>query len=367
MKLLKKILVALERDESSRQALLAASGWANAFGLELHLVHVVPDPKIIPENLDYAVWVAEQCDEMEIVMTGWEQTALAGRAFVISNQIRHGTVHQELLAAAEEVGAGAIFCGSGSHSRGPRPRVGGVAERLARHARQPVLVQHPDRPTVPKTILCPVDLTPTSARALRNALYIATVFDAELIALFVNQHAPVLVLVPGHIVHEIQKEWDKEREHDFIRFLSRFELRGVRFSHEVRVGEPEEQILAAIADYRVDLAVMGSIGRTRIARFLFGSVGQKVTRKTPCSIMTVKEEDVVEAEQVKAARAGAVLELAPGLSNDLVMALARERMFSAEAGRLLEKEVVRKAIVSREAAADSLKLYGRVPGKRRSI
>ena len=42
--------------------------------------------------------------------------------------------------------------------------------------------------------------------------------------------------------------------------------------------------------------MMGSVGRTGLARALLGSVAEKVARELPCSIMTVKGEDFVRLQ-----------------------------------------------------------------------
>ena len=242
MKQLKRIMVAMDRDESSRHALLTAAWWAGKFGVELRLVHVVPTLNLIPDAVDYPAGMEAQLDEAELVMSGWEQLALAGGAKTISSEIRQGVIHEELLLAAAAAEVGVIVCGTGDRHQGPHPRLGSNAERLVRYAGIPVLVQSADSQLTPKTILCPVDMSDTSARALRNALFLAKVLDAELIALFVNQHSPTVIEMPGHLAHEIREDWDKLRAHDFARFLSGFDVQGVRFRAVIREGQPEEQI-----------------------------------------------------------------------------------------------------------------------------
>lgn len=54
-------------------------------------------------------------------------------------------------------------------------------------------------------------------------------------------------------------------------------------------GSPWEQIVAiANADPAVEMIVMGTHGRTGIARALIGSVAERVVRHAPCSVLVVR-------------------------------------------------------------------------------
>ncbi len=48
------------------------------------------------------------------------------------------------------------------------------------------------------------------------------------------------------------------------------------------------EIIRAARDYDVDLIVMGTHGRTGVSHILIGSVTEKVVRKAPCAVLTVK-------------------------------------------------------------------------------
>jgi nucleotide-binding universal stress UspA family protein len=53
-------------------------------------------------------------------------------------------------------------------------------------------------------------------------------------------------------------------------------------------GDPAAAILDAAARERVDLIVVGSHGRTGLARFLLGSVSSRVVSHAACSVLVVK-------------------------------------------------------------------------------
>ena len=55
-------------------------------------------------------------------------------------------------------------------------------------------------------------------------------------------------------------------------------------------GIPGGEILSAIEKYKIDLAVLGTHGRTGLNRFLLGSVSEWVLTEAPCSVLIVRGE-----------------------------------------------------------------------------
>jgi nucleotide-binding universal stress UspA family protein len=70
------------------------------------------------------------------------------------------------------------------------------------------------------------------------------------------------------------------------------ELRAAGFATESRLptGDPREVLLRLVEDERVDLIVMGSHGRTGLAKLLLGSVSSHVVTHAHCSVLVVKED-----------------------------------------------------------------------------
>jgi nucleotide-binding universal stress UspA family protein len=56
----------------------------------------------------------------------------------------------------------------------------------------------------------------------------------------------------------------------------------------ISFGVPFVEIIRAARDYGVDLIVMGTHGRTGVSHILIGSVAERVVRKAPCPVLTVK-------------------------------------------------------------------------------
>lgn len=63
---------------------------------------------------------------------------------------------------------------------------------------------------------------------------------------------------------------------------------GIAASTDVRIGSPEEGIVACVQEKDADLVVMGSHGRTGLERLLIGSVSERVIGSLSCPVMIVK-------------------------------------------------------------------------------
>jgi nucleotide-binding universal stress UspA family protein len=60
---------------------------------------------------------------------------------------------------------------------------------------------------------------------------------------------------------------------------------GRAYEIDVRSGDPAHEILQAASEWKADLIIMGSRGRTGLARLLLGSVVRKVVTHAPCSVL----------------------------------------------------------------------------------
>jgi nucleotide-binding universal stress UspA family protein len=67
-------------------------------------------------------------------------------------------------------------------------------------------------------------------------------------------------------------------------------LRGTKFSvsTELVEGDPKSQIIDIAHEWRADMIVLGSHGRTGLGRFLMGSVSQGVVRHAHCSVEIIR-------------------------------------------------------------------------------
>jgi nucleotide-binding universal stress UspA family protein len=62
-----------------------------------------------------------------------------------------------------------------------------------------------------------------------------------------------------------------------------------RAKAELRTGSPFVEIVRYARDEKIDLIIMGTHGRGPIAHMLLGSVAERVVRKAPCPVLTVRQ------------------------------------------------------------------------------
>lgn len=145
------------------------------------------------------------------------------------------------------------------------------------------------------TILHPTDFSEHSEFAFRLACALARDYDARLILLHVLP-PPMVIYSGGPVPAETWPSVDEARE-------KLHQLEGhahhVRVESDVMEGDPVDMILRAAEETHSDVIVMGTHGRTALARLLMGSVAESVLRRAPCPVLTAKPQPVSRADAEK--------------------------------------------------------------------
>jgi universal stress protein E len=286
MKLLEKILVATDLGPATQGILQMATFLARAYHSSVVLLHVVPEIPGSPFSMDMLVYVATS-KLREVAKDIPEQ-----RAGSVEIKVVFGSAFDRIIDCAEDCRANVILMGSGETIVHEKSHLGITAEKVMRKASKPVwVVKRGAAPSI-KRILCPVDFSEGSRRALVNAIQLARTFLAELVVLTVIE--PLLYFYP-HVPlpdEEFQRGYEAKQQKVFDHFLHDIDFSQVSWKRLIRVGRPHEQILLLAGETQPDLMVMGSVGRTGVLRILMGSVAQKVVREIPCSVITVKSKEV---------------------------------------------------------------------------
>ena len=143
-------------------------------------------------------------------------------------------------------------------------------------------------------ILCPVDFSEFSRRALDHALSVARCYRSSVTALHVISRMPVVVPNPYYFQTEtpppmMLPPMDRAAVAAQLHRLAEEErVPGVEV--ESRVAEAPEvyrEILLQAEQLKSDLVVMGTHGRSGFERLFLGSTAEKVLRKAGCPVMTV--------------------------------------------------------------------------------
>jgi len=140
-----------------------------------------------------------------------------------------------------------------------------------------------------KKILCPVDFSEFTDEILVYAVNIANRFNSELHLIHVipnlNYFTPYeSFLTPENLV-AIERNIEGEVGKDFDKITKKLNL---PFKRIVKTGVTFVEIIDYIKQQEIDLVVMGTHGRSGIEHILIGSVAEKVVRKSPCPVLTVR-------------------------------------------------------------------------------
>lgn len=204
----------------------------------------------------------------------------------------NGNPTEKILQTATNERASLILLGSGNKSEKEEFRLGTTAEKLVCLSDAPVWVAKRLQKTEIKNILCPVDFSEPSKRALKHAILLSNNFKSTLIILGVYEPfftASRKVIVDQETENKKRLEQIQQKMDDF---LSEFSMNRIQHKIDIVAGIPHEKILQAIKKYSSDLLVMGTNGRSGISRFIMGSVTEKVIRELPCSFVTTKTQDI---------------------------------------------------------------------------
>jgi universal stress protein A len=141
------------------------------------------------------------------------------------------------------------------------------------------------------TILYCTDFSETADKAFAYALNLSETYGCTLL-IFHAIHQPVYPVlaepfVLSQVVEQAEGRLRQEAEEEIRkRYLPRVPPQTPR---EVIVcsGPPAQEILRAVRERGVDLVVMGARGRSPLELLMFGSVAQRVVRRSTSPVLTV--------------------------------------------------------------------------------
>ncbi|MBZ5565356.1 MAG: universal stress protein [Acidobacteriia bacterium] len=141
----------------------------------------------------------------------------------------------------------------------------------------------------PKQILCPTDFSEHSAAALRAAGGIARAFDAKVMVLHAQRlEAPVYFTKAQTQALRVQLRRGARAARDFVsKFATQYLPENVEHSVLLVEEDPVRAVLEELKRTRAGLLVMGTHGRTGLARIRLGSVTESVLRQVNVPVLTV--------------------------------------------------------------------------------
>jgi len=279
----RKILVAVDSSESSKNALHQAFKLANEEKCWITVTSVVPPYEGEIEILgvkDIRAALRKPCEDALAEVQNIART----ERMLVKTVCEEGEVYERIVDLADAENCDVIVMGRRGLRRIERTLIGSVTARVIGHTQRDVLVV-PNGTTVGwKTIVLATDGSKYSAAAAERAIAFAKSYGGALKVLSV-------VDVPSEFYAEAPKAVE-----DLVRKAKGFvadvkkqaEAAGVPAETYVGEAEAYQAVNNLAQEQKADMIVLGSHGRTGLRRLLMGSVTEAVIGHALCPVLVVK-------------------------------------------------------------------------------
>jgi len=303
-----KLLVATDGSDSARAAVdfVAAFPFPNAGD-----VTIVTVMKLVIGDRDIQGLSDEQVREFEklqrseraeaqqLLDSEAERLRVAGLA--VSTALRRGNPSEEIIRAAEEVGADLVVVGSHGQSGLKRFLLGSVSDHVMTTAQCSVLIvkdpaafggkdrAFPWKDDRPWRLLLAYDDSEPAKKAVE---FCATLFQPETLSLKAITVLPLIRMYRQDIRQQLNWMWQikKKTAREGLEWVAR-QLNEVAPGVETELEE-EADVAQALLDagerMEADLIVLGSKGKSAVKRVLLGSVIRRVAHHAACSVLAVR-------------------------------------------------------------------------------
>lgn len=286
---IERILCPVDFSEFSARAYDYAHSLARHYQATLFILHVVRsitiDPGFFAAEMIDKVYAQQAADaKAQVAKLVEKQAGEAVRSQII---VQLGLAADSILSLAKDQDIDLIVMGTHGRRGLDRLIMGSTTERVLRKSRAPVLAVHeptrsfvsPESAEAPvqlHKILCCVDFSEHSPRALEYAFSIGMQYQAEITLLHVLEDA-------------IDTPEKRARAAESLDQLAPEEARDwASIVPLVLSGEPYEEIIEHAAEAETDLIVMGVHGRNAVDLAVFGSTTHRVLQLGPCPVLVVR-------------------------------------------------------------------------------
>jgi nucleotide-binding universal stress UspA family protein len=276
------VLVAVDLSDGADEALRQADTLARSIAAPLHVCHVLPE--LARVRMLFPHFQQRDSFDLQALQRGAAET-IAARVRTVTGRspgeysvsIDAGSPHSGILQQADEIRPGILVLGAGD-----------VAARVVRHAPCPVLVA---RLSPPGKVLGTTDFSDPSLPAVEAAVSEAKRRDVALCLIhsfdWITTESAALPMgmplpaVPPDLLEDLRAS-TRGRLEDCLRS---FGAEGECF---VGDGYAADAIARLAEELPAELVVVGTRGRTGLARFALGSVAEGVVSRAPCSVLVVR-------------------------------------------------------------------------------
>ena len=279
----RKILVAIDGSESSKNALRQAIKLTNSEKCWITVVSVIP-----PYEGDLGLTAVGNIIEAmkqpcEKALFEAMEIAKAERA-LIKTVCEEGDIYERIVDLADAENCDLIVMGRRGMHHLERALVGSVTARVIGHSQRDILVVPENTAIGWKGIFLTTDGSKYSAAATDSAINFVKSYGGEIkVVSVVDVTEEFMARAPGAVEDLVKKA------KGFVEDVKKkAEAQGVKTETFVREGEPYKVVTNLAKEYDSNVIVVGSHGRSGFRRLLMGSVTEKVIGHSPCPVLVVK-------------------------------------------------------------------------------
>lgn len=271
-------------DRALDRAVLLARAW-NARLLALSVV----EPEVgragdVPLG-DPPAWARPQ-DPVEAAERQLREDAAASDVD-IAIRVLEGHPGERILELARAEGCGLIVTGTARCQALGRAVLGSTVDWLARRSPVPLLVVHRRAHRAYRSLVAASDWSSSSRYALQAA---AALFPEATLAVLHGFEVPFLGLMDTSreaAIAQAREQAQAEAE-DFLRSCA-LPAGTERVHRVVERGDPALLLRQYVQQYAVDLAVVGSHGRSALFDMVLGSVVERILEQSPADTLVVRD------------------------------------------------------------------------------
>jgi len=286
----KKILVPLDGSGEGKSVLPYVRDLAQRFDATIYIIGVGIGSKRRRVNYLLKEYINEISEE------------LRGEKISAQPVMNYGVPADEIITCAEKNNIDLIAMAT--HGRGGISRwwVGSVAERVICESTIPVLLVRSKyideteaiRKATIKTIIAPLDGSDVGESALINARAIASKTGASIYLLhIITPPAGIEVNLFGSDLKGIIKAMNNTAENYLSGIAEDLKNKGIPTKSKVMEGDPANTIVEEAKKHQDCIIAMSTHGRSGIARWILGSVADKVLHEATIPIWLVRSPKMI--------------------------------------------------------------------------
>lgn len=300
-----RLLVPLDGSALAETALPSALGLARRLEAEAHLVSIVSDLPPVPlaagdGELITRWFEAEETRAKEYLEKVRDGLTLSGTGGVVTH-VRSGPVARTLDAVAAELDVDLVVMTTHGRGTWQRAWLGSVADVMIRQGHRPVLLlRERDLGPVsaqgaPRRVVVPLDGSEAAEAALDAAKLVVDPEATTLELILVLQEP--MPMATSYLPHAVAEgglaEARKAKSQEYLEGVAG-RLKEEGFFVDFRVlsaGDAGQGILRHLEGSGADMVALTTRGRGGAARFVLGSVADKVIRSSPVPVLVARRGD----------------------------------------------------------------------------